>query len=441
MHGPESLTFTVQPSKLIEALDFVSIVKPRSLTAQEDSGAYLFRCARERNGRPLGYVYSRSHQHVARAGFNLEDLSGEGLLTMPARHVSILKSKSVTEGFVTVTFRTLQKADGDSFCTSVSSDGRVIYNYCHAIDPRLISPCDKDFAAACANRGTTYNARVLRAGIHKARAFLPPEGAKDVAEYYKTLQIFDASRSEWAKGNGVLFCSDASRAFYFEHETLRDKGLAIHLAHVPILQDFLRRCEGLTIYRGQRLSFAKNESTHHEKDQILGWVHDAATHPRFAHYGLSRDKYVIIAPRAKLLEALNQARPLVARNRDRVKLCYTHKHPQTGGHTIHFEVHDSAGRAESVFVTTEDKRGPDGTTIELSLEEDFECHVPFANFRSVIEDAADDFVELRIAPIPKDESCPRGGAMLRTIEEIEIAGDEAVNGTRCKVTRFTPSVL
>lgn len=444
-------------SKLIEALDFVTIVEPRSLTAQQNSAAYLFNCKVE-EGKPICRVYSRGPDQVARAGFELEELEGEGLFTMPSGHIAMIRE--IPDDIVTIESRTENKTDGEAFVVALRSTSGTKYDHT-TYDPRLIAPCDKDFDAAVKNGSTTYNVGVLRESLSMARPFLPGAEKKgDVSEHFNTIQIFDQSNPDWVKGDGNLFCSDASRAFYFEFEDFKNKGFTIHQKHVSKLADFLGKCQGVHIYRGANLSFAVNVRTEKVKDaegkeverevegdQMFAWNHDTKTHTRFAYYSMSRDKYVIIAPKSTLLKALNQARILIDQKMDRVKLVYTHANAQTGGHTLHFSTSESAGKVESFLVTTDDKKDRAGAVTEPSLAEDFDCFVNLDNFKSIIDGATGNEVELRISPIPKDESRPRGGAMLRTIDEARFdangkpaSGETAVRYS-CKVTRFMPSTV
>ena len=428
------LKLTVKASKLIEALDFVSMVKPRSFTNQANSAAYLVRCAREPIGQPTGYVYSRGQSQVARAGFELLGLVGEGLFTLPYKHVDIIIRIPSYED-VTVESRTENRPEGEGFSVSIRSTSGTRYAH-STFDPRLIAPCDKDFASAMKNGASEHNVGILREAVARARAFLPDPKALDVANHFKTLQIFDSSNPACAQGDGTLFCADATRAFYFDCDEFKHRGLAVHVSHVPLLQEFLSRCQGATICRGANMSFVVNADKNHEKDQIVGWNHQATPHVRYFYYAMSRDKYVIIAPKRDVLGALDQAEILLERTQDRVKLVYTHRNEQTGGHTIHFGARESAGFAESFPVATLDKKDHTGGVAERSLEADFECLVSLAAFRSLIQDIVGPYVELRISPVKKEDFPPRGGAMVRTIEEIRFdATGRVISGGGASTTK------
>ncbi len=101
-----------QAAKLIEALDFVSIVEPRALTAQQNSAAFLFNCKTDDAGKPVCHVYSRGKEQVSRATFPLIELEGEGLFTMPSKHVDIIRK--VPDDEITLESRTQTKTDGEA---------------------------------------------------------------------------------------------------------------------------------------------------------------------------------------------------------------------------------------------------------------------------------------------------------------------------------------
>jgi hypothetical protein len=427
-----------QAAKLIEALDFVSIVEPRALTAQQNSAAFLFNCKTDDAGKPVCHVYSRGKEQVSRATFPLIELEGEGLFTMPSKHVDIIRK--VPDDEITLESRTETKTDGEAFVVTLRSGSGTNYEHT-TYDPRLIAPCDKEFDAAMKGTSVTFSVGVLREALGMARPFLPGPDKKDsVGEQFNTIQIFDPSNADWAKGDGNMFCSDASRAFHFECEEFKGKGFAVHLNHVAKLEAFLYKCEGVKLYKGEHHIFAVNtDKDGNDRPQILGWNPQVKTHSRFAYYSLSRDKYVLNIPKVTLLNALEQAEILIDQKQDRVKLIY-----KSDKNTVHFGSSESAGKVESFPVQTFAKEG------EPSQAEDFECFVNLRHFRSIIQTSGQQ-VELRISPIPKDETRPRGGAMLRTIDsvgfdangKVAVADKEGAGAPKftCKVTRFMPSTV
>jgi len=450
------MKITFKASNLLEALSFVGTVEPRALTAQQHSAAYLFNC-KMADGKPYCHVFSRSDNQVARAGFELEELEGEGLFTLPSKHADLIRE--IPDDTVTMESKTEDKSDGEAYMLSIRSTSGTKYDH-STFNPRLVTPCDKEFDAAVKNGSVTYNVGILREALSMASPFLPGADKKgDIGEHFNTIQIFDQSNPECAKGDGHLFCSDAARAFFFEAEEFKNKGFSIHQKHVGKLTEFLGKCDGVRIYRGTSQSFAVNVKTEKvkdaegketgevreiESDQLFAWNHDTKAHTRFAYYSLARDKYVIIAPKSTLLKALNQAKILIDQKMDKVKLVYTHQNTAFGGgHSLHFGSNESAGKVESFFVPTDDSKREDDRTTD---EKDFECFVNLDHFKSIIDRAIGNQVELRISPIVKDD-VRRGGAMIRTIDDVpfdangKVASGETPVRFKCKVTRFMPSML
>lgn len=428
-------------SKLIEALGFVSTVEPRQLTNQANSAAYLFKCDRDREGKPYGHVYSRGKEQVSRATFALEELDGEGVFTLPKTHIDMLKE--VPDDDVTLESRTETKTDGEAFVVNIHTTSGTKYNHT-TFDPRLVAPCDKEFDTAKEGGDIQFNIGILREALRMAQPFLPEPNKDNVSEHFNTIQIFDQSNPECAKGDGNLFCADGSRAFYFECDEFKNKGFTIHQRHVQKLYEFLTKCHEAKIYRSKNLSFAVNVDPSGAENQLFCWNHEVKHHSRYFYYAMTRDKFVLVIPKTTLLSTLKQAQILIDEKQDRVKFVYKHNNTEAGGvHTVHFGSSESAGQIDSFPVPTLEKKD------DPSLEEDFEYFVNLKAFRSIIDGGLGQQVELRISPIPKDESRPRGGAMLRTIETIsfdpngKIIGADKNAGTprfTCKVTRFMPSV-
>lgn len=454
-----ALKLKLKASKLIEALDIVKTVKPRSLTAQQDSSAYLFKVDTNKSadpnkdGKPWCWIYSRGEQQVARAEFQLEELEGEGLFTIPSHHIDMWSM--VPEDEITFESSTETKADGNAFIVKGSSSSGMKHEH-SSYDPRLIATCDKDFQSAVEGAKDTPAGKytwlpgILKEALGEANPFLPSADKKDSGgEHLNTVQIFDESNEAWAKGNGHMFCSDRTRAFYFQASDFEGKGLAVHSKFLGKLGEFLSKCSGpVKIYQSTNMSYAAND-----KDQIFGWVHDVKLHDRWRYVPPSRDKYVLLVPKVTILNAIEATSKVVDEKQDRVKLIYTHNNTAVpgAGHTLQFVANSSSSKFESFPVSAEDK---DKET--PSLAENFDCFVDLGHFKSLIGDAKGNQVELRVTIIAKDETHPKGGALLRTIDTFDIYGNgklvsvsdkpEPGATTRetaytCKVTRCMSSMV
>jgi hypothetical protein len=436
---------------MIAALDFVQSVEPRALSNQAKSEAYLFKCTRDQAGKPVCTVYSRSKDQVARAIFPLNELDGEGVFTLPKTHVEVIRH--VPDDTVTLNSHTETKSDGEVPYVTIRSSSGTKYEH-STFNPALVTPCDKEYEAAAQTTPVDYPLGILREALRMASPFLPGDKKDNVAEHFNTVQIFDQSNPDLAKGDGNLFCADGTRAFFFESEEFKNKGFTVHSHHLATLQAFLSKCEGVRMYHHKNLSYAVNlvavpdpadeKKTVLVEKELFCWSNNVKTHSRFFYYAPTRDKFILIAPKSTLLNSLDQASVLIDEKRERIKLVYQFENKDMGGSaTLHFGSSESAGKIDSFPVPTVDKKD------EPSLKENFEYFVTLKSFRTLIDGATGQEIELRFNPLPKDDAHPRGGAMLRTIDTLhfdsagKLIDAKSTSGTpryTCKVTRFMPSV-
>jgi hypothetical protein len=416
-------------ASLNEALTIVSIVEPKPLMSQAGSSVYLFYCFNnpDQENKPWCRIYSRNEQQVARAGFELDEMDEEGSFTFQVQQSQMFKS--VPEDIVTI--KTIS-AEGDSEAPSIRVTTTSGLKYDHSTyDPRRVARCDKDFAVAEEGGNIEYVVGILREALSLSQSFLPGSTKKEnVDEHFNTVQIFDQSNPEWAKGNGNLFCSDGHRVFYFQSAAFQDKGLAIHASHINKVASFLGKCTGVMMfYKNKNTTFAVNGL----KDQLLGWVHDVEKHTRFATYPMSRDKWIFHTPKSILIRAMDTtAIALDTKQDQRVHLIYT-----AADDLLRFVASESAGKFESFpFIASK---------LETSLNSDFDYNVDLSSFRSLIQGTKGQAVELRFAPIESGK-----GAYIRTVDEVTLDSNGEVfsgstedgNGVqyKCKVTRFMVSM-
>ena len=417
-------------ASLNEALGIVSIVEPKPLGGQTGSSVYLFHCFNnpDQENKPWCRVYSRNDQQVARAGFELEELDEEGSFTFQVQPTQMFRS--IPEDIVTI--KTVA-GDGDSEAPAIKVTTTSGNKYDHSTyDPRRVARCDKEFAEATAGGNIEFAVGILREALNLSQSFLPGSTKKEsVDEHFNTVQIFDQSNPEWAKGNGNLFCSDGHRVFYFQSAAFQDKGFAIHATHINKVASYLGKCVGATqFFKNKNMTFAVNGT----KDQLLGWVHDVEKHTRFATYPMSRDKWVFHTSKSPLLKAMDITKIALDNKQDqRVHLVYT-----AADDLLRFVSNESAGKFESFpFIAGK---------LETSLASDFDYNVDLSNFRSLIEDTKGQAVELRFAPIESGK-----GAYIRTIDEVTLDSNGKVSSGstedgnagvqyKCKVTRFMTSM-
>jgi hypothetical protein len=385
-------------ASLNDALSVVSVVDPRAVSGQATSSVYLFHCFhnKEREDKPWCHIYSRNLEQVARAGFELEEMDEEGQFTYQVQPIQIWRN--FPEDIVTIKSVAGQdESQPPSILVHSTSDNKYDHS---TFDPRRVDRCDKKFDEAKASGPIDFNVGVLRAALTLAQAFLPGTARKGVVEdHFNTVQTFDKSKEDWARGNGHLFCSDGHRVFYFQSAAFEDKLIAVHASHIAKVTSFLNKCSGVAkFYRGTTMTFAVSE----DKDQFFGWANATKEHSRFATYPLALDKWVLHIPKSSLIKAIDTASLVIDVKQDqRVHVVYSHADEH-----IRLVSSESAGKFESFPVYAGDKADP-------KLDKDFDFEVDLAAFRSIVQDVKDNEVQMRFAPMED-----RKGAFVRTIESV-----------------------
>jgi len=411
------IRFKTQATELNAALAIVGTVTPRPITPQGGSG-YLFVVRGERC-----FLYSRDSLRVARADFPIEPLEGEGAFIYPAENIGLLDRAG--DGMITFT----ATVDGDNFrvafqADSGAKDSRTTY------DPRLMTPCDKDVEAAGAEK--VFSVGILKEALRQARPFLADESDKRAEDHFKTVQIFDTTKPEWAKGDGTLFAATGVTAFYFQSEAFQDKGLAIHGQHLSFVSSFLGRCEGqVTIRKGPNMTFAIDEKGH-----VLGWTHHEKTHGKYTYYSLSNDTFIFDVPVSATLSALKYMQSGLGSKRDKIRVAYEAIDPK-----LSFWAAEGNSETSSFPVPVIPHEG--------SKAEDVQFFCNINHLIHLLGDAKGDRVMMRIAIMPKNEKRPKDTAMIRTIDMFLMDKDgKLVPGSEeakpegafaCRVTRFVPS--
>lgn len=411
------IRFKTQASELNAALAIVGTVTPRPITPQGGSG-YLFVVRGDRC-----YLYSRDSLRVARADFPIEALEGEGAFIYPAENIGLLDRAG--DGSIVFTATSEGENHKVSFLAdSGAKDSRSTY------DPRLMSTCDKDVEAATNEK--VFSVGILKEAIRQAKPFLAEESDKRAEDHFKTVQIFDGSKPEWAKGDGTLFAATGVTAFYFQSEAFQDKGLAIHGQHLGFVTSFLGRCDGqVTLRKGPNMTFATDEKGH-----VLGWTHHEKTHGKYTYYSLTNDTYIFDVPVSAALSALKYMQAGLGAKRDKIKVVFEAASPQ-----LSFWAAEGNSETSSFPVPVIPHEGSKAENLQ------FFCNIN--HLMHLLSDAKGDRVMMRIAVMPKNEKRPKDTAMIRTIDTFLMDKDgKIVPGSEeakpegafaCRVTRFVPS--
>jgi len=411
------IKFKTEATALHDALAIVGIVTPRPITPQGGSG-YLFVIRGERC-----FLYSRDSLRVVRADFAIEPIEGEGAFIYPAENIGLLERAG--DGGITFTASSEGDVHRVSFLAdSGAKDSRTTY------DPRLMTPCDKDVDAATEER--SFAVGILKEALREARPFIADAEDKKADDHFKTVQIFDGSNKNWAKGNGTLFAATSVTAFFFQSEAFIDKGLAVHGQHLTSLASFLGRCVGeVKIRKGPNMTFAMDTEGH-----VLGWTHHEKTHGKYTYYGLANDSFVFDVPVSAALSALKYMQSGLGSKRDKIKVAFETANPQ-----ISFFAAEGNAETSSFPVPVIPHEG--------SKAEDVSFFVNINHLIHILSNSKGDRVMLRVAILPKSDKRPKDTYMIRTIDSFLMDKDgKIVPGSEeskpegafaCRVTRFVPS--
>ena len=274
------MKFKVDAKELVASLAVAGIVSPA--VPQEGPG-YLISI----NADGTGFVYSRSDISVARSTVTVTDVEGPEVdFLLPAQVVGVfqhIKGTLVFEveadtigGNTTVRYYREGAAD-----TGVSVERSMK-------SPKLVVKCEAEMATAQTTH--EYSPALLRVGLGSVSDYAAKkkDTLGDGGDHFKTIQVFDASKPEWAKGDGVLYAADSCRAAYFECSAFKGKYFPLGSEHVSVVLSFLRDREGsVKLHNADNMLFIEDL-----KGNVLGVQHHVKNHPRYAFYGLDKDHFV-----------------------------------------------------------------------------------------------------------------------------------------------------
>lgn len=425
------MQFKLQAKALNEALGVVGIVAPRSVTPQGGAG-YLFVVAGQ-----TCRIYSRDALHQVRVDVDLDEVDGEGAFVYPAEKVAAM---TYLDGWIQ--FEAGHDEANDRYWVRYETEGGFKADDA-SFNPQIVMQL-LDSQLGEAKTEHVFPAAVLREAIDLAKGYLAKPNDGRVEDNYKTMQLFDTTKPEWAEGDGTLFAADGVRACYVSCSVFKGKGLSIHGQHLSFLSSFLSKCEGdLTIKLGDTSTFAVNS-----KGQVLGWTHHVKQHGKYAYYPREMEGYVLKAPKELLTKALGYLRSRLDSKRDKIRISYT-----AGDTSLRFHASEAAGRGDALPVgvvpveeEVKTKDGKDASAGKKGREEDFAINANVNHLLALIEPVKGHEVDLRVVMVPPANG-RKARALFRTIEKfwlsengkLLIAPEDGQMAHECEVTRFMPS--
>jgi hypothetical protein len=417
-----NIKFSVVASDLNTSLDVVSIVPPKALTPAGESG-YLFVIKGD-----TCFLYSRDTVRAVRSSFKISDVSGEGSFIYPADYVGGFKFL----GDALINFEVT--SEGSTHKVSYSTkDGASSERA--TFDPRLMTALDKDFEEATGSQ--EFLVPLFKDALSLSKTFMAKPGDTRVEDHFKSAQLFDDSKAEWAKGNGTLFAANGAQAFYFYSDAFQGKSFSVHAQHLPFLQNFLSKA-------GTKVTLSSSPTVSYLSDSngnIFGWVRHTKTYQKYSYYSLSLDKFVFSVPVSVVLNALKYLKTEMGSKQDRIKFHYS-----ASDNSLSFQTSEGQSKVKSFPVPVSVKHIEDSSS-------NCSFFVNVNHFMDILNGANGNELELRVAVIsnPNDKKA-KSTFMIRTIDEYIVNGEgkivagsgvkELPEGSfKCQITRFTPSML
>jgi len=417
------MKFRASLDDLNNALDVVSTVKPLN-TSNESAFLISFfggKC----------YVHSQDGSRYCRVELPVYDLEGEGGMVLPASKVASLK---YLEGWIQLESVNTEDRYSIKYQTEGGSTATLT-----TLNPDHFNTLSKQLESATDEK--IYPAALLKEGLGATSEYASvPEGQGE-GTHQNVVQIFDASKEEWIKGDGVMFAADGVRAAYFSCEALKGKGLSLHLNNLPAFLSFLNKCgETIKVKKGESYSFlvdqVPSESGGFEDGAVFGWTHNTKQHGQFKYYGTNEDKIVLRVPKEMTLKSLTHIRKSLDSKHDKIRVTLKNE-------SLLFQVSVDGDVISSVPVGVKALTQDDGTP---SVAE-FAYNVNVNSFLELFKGVRSNEVELRVVLVPAAKGRKEAG-FFRTIDRYRLnsegkivipAEDSKETTFECQVTRFTPS--
>lgn len=417
------IKFKVKAAEIVHAIEVVSVVTPVSLDKNKPAG-YLFVI----RGDQTCTIYSQGANHASMAPMEISEVEGEGCFLYD--FVGGFKEYRPEE---TISFEAGDN-NGKFYVNYTTDSGAEVER--PSFDPKDTRPVTSPEPQA---GDFQLSPALIRRAIDTVKGSLPDskEDSKGkIKEFYNSIQMFDKSKPDWAKGDGNLFASDGHRGAYFFCESFKDKSISIASQDVPIASSFLGRCIGnVTVRKGENWTFLIDT-----KGNMVGWTNSALSHPRYNYYNEEAIQLTVDADfltrtlrlmRAELEHSKDSSKAL-----EKIHIIYT---AGTEDGQLQFLFNEKKGKMKSPRVIVKPET-PEAKT------RNFSANVNIYHFINLVESLESNQIQLKVMITPPSGSRKVDWTHFRVMEKFwldptgKVLPGPAEGGVECKVTRFIPSL-
>lgn len=412
------IKFKVQVSDLLQAISVVSVVTPRPVDKAGGAG-YLFVI---RAGGSCT-VYSQEQNHMAAAGLTLSDVEGEGAFIYPIEFIGGFKHLPDEE---TLSFETGER-DGSYYVNYTTGMGGEAER--PSFDPRSIRPATTPDPK---EGDLEYPANLLKRAIDTVKSGLPDDKNTKAKDFYKSIQVFDSSKPDWAPGDGNMFASDGTRGSYFYCDSFKGKALSVHKQNLTVITGFLSKCDGNVIVRnGENWTFLVDS-----QGRMIGWTHSALSHPKYSYY--KEESIQLMVNTDFLCRTLRYMKEEMeaskSANGDRIRMVYE---ATPDAWCLQFLSKEAKGSVKSPLITVTPQT-------DEAKTKSFATNVSIQQFLELVSSLESKQLLLKVLVSPPNDHKKKESFHFRILERFWVDPSGKVlpgpeGGIECRVTRFIPS--
>lgn len=265
-------------SDLLQALTTVGVVAPKAGGSDTVAGFTV----RVQDGSCA--LYSRDDSKFTKTSLPVKSSDGTGSFVLPQ---DMVKGLSYLDGTLSFTAQTSApwkvtcKSEGGARLEQSSSS------------PTLVLDCESELEDIEGD-ALEFAAPVLAMALKMASAHT--EKGAEGQEHLKTFRIFGEG-----PGDGVLFCSSARRAFYFQSDAFLGKSLILHTRNYPAVVSFLTQSGPKVLLRSSPNHYFLEDA---DAGNVLGWLKDTVTHAKFVFADFCKDDFILHGPADAITRAI-----------------------------------------------------------------------------------------------------------------------------------------